>query len=186
MLKNILQLLTFKFIHIHFIIKHIHLLFFESINQNDYSSLIRIFSFLHLLCFFTLKYLGTFINSRFYFNISNFLVRMGDNVVNLASDYECDTSFAARMGTFPDSYLPPLAHDCTDQKVIPLFNDSDSERAYGNSYEEWDSLFNSFKALFSNDNEDRNHTKAPMAPPVLTEEEIQAINHMREHADDFV
>lgn len=51
---------------------------------------------------------------------------MSDNVVNLTSDSESDTSSASRMGTPHDCHLPLIDHDPIELEVIPLSDDLDS------------------------------------------------------------
>lgn len=55
-----------------------------------------------------------------------------------------------------------------------------------NSLEEKDYSSDSFETLLSNDDANVSHTKVPMTPHGLTEEEIQSNCYRREHAKYFV
>lgn len=61
---------------------------------------------------------------------------MSDNTINIVRDSKRKTSSALRICTSLDSHLPDLNHDRLEPEVIPLSNDSDLERVFGNSLEE--------------------------------------------------
>lgn len=70
---------------------------------------------------------------------------MSDNIVNIMSDSKSDTYFTLRMYISLDSYLPHIDHGHLVPEVIPLSDDSDSERIHGDS--EGTSLSNSLEAF---------------------------------------
>ena len=61
---------------------------------------------------------------------------MNGNIVNIMSDSKSDTYFTLRMDISLDSYLPHIDHDHLVPEVIPLSDDSDSERVPRNSLDE--------------------------------------------------
>lgn len=73
---------------------------------------------------------------NFFLQHSYFLISMSDSTINQVSDSESETLSASRIGTSPDSHIPPLDYDCMEPEVIPLSKDLDSERVYRNSLEE--------------------------------------------------
>lgn len=110
---------------------------------------------------------------------------MSDNTINLVSESERNNSSAMGMGTSLDSHLPPLSHDHMGQEVISLFDNSNSKRAYGNTFVYGVSSFDSFEALLSDDGERECPIEVPIPSPILTEEKTQVNKLMREHVDDF-
>lgn len=65
-----------------------------------------------------------------------FLLQMSDSIINLASGFDGDSPSTATIGTFPNLHLLPFAHGRMEPTVIPLFDGSNSKRAYVNSLEE--------------------------------------------------
>lgn len=56
---------------------------------------------------------------------------MSDSVVNLASNYEGETSSVSIMGIFPNSHIHHLDCNIMELEAIPLSDDSDSKMVYG-------------------------------------------------------
>lgn len=73
---------------------------------------------------------------------------MSDSTINLMSYYEGETSFSLRVGTSPDSHLPPLGHNLLELEVIYVCDDSDLERVFGSSLEKETSSSDSLEAFY--------------------------------------
>lgn len=61
---------------------------------------------------------------------------MSDSTGNLASDSESDSSSVVEMGSSFNYHRIPLPYDRVELKVIPLFDNSNREKASKNSLEE--------------------------------------------------
>lgn len=73
-----------------------------------------------------------------------------------------------------------------EPKVIPLSNNSNSTRVCGDSLEKGSSSCDSLEAFLPNVTGEVNRINVPMTILVLTEEEIQVIQRVRESVDDFI
>lgn len=76
------------------------------------------------------------------------------------------------MGISHDSHLHPHKNNNLGPEIIPLSNDSDSQKVYGNSLEEETSSLGSLDALILNIGVGISRTKVPIPHRVLTKEEI--------------
>lgn len=119
-MKNFLQSLARKFVHILFINKHLHLLILKSIYQSASSSLIKSLPFSITTLPQSRIYEIPFSTQDFSFNFSYFLAKMSDVTVHLMSGSKCDISPIVGMRVSPDSRLPPIAHDHMGPEVISL------------------------------------------------------------------
>lgn len=93
---------------------------------------------------------------------------MNDSHIHIVSDYECDTSYIARMGTSHNSNPSLIACYRIGHKVISLIDDSISERVYGNFLDEINSSIDYFAALLLDVDVDEGHTSVLMPPPVFS------------------
>lgn len=85
---------------------------------------------------------------------------MSDNTINLVSDFETDTYYAAGIRVSPNSHRTPIAP---------------SRIVQGNSHDKGAYLFDSFEDLLSDNNNEGICVEVLMPFPILTKGEIQAI-----------